>query len=60
MKTKIETTKVPTALGPYSQALVIDRTLYASGQLGIYPKTGELSENFEDQARQVMINIGEV
>lgn len=51
MKTKVATDKAPAALGPYSQALVVDGTLYASGQLGIDPATGEMPEAFEAQAK---------
>jgi 2-iminobutanoate/2-iminopropanoate deaminase len=32
----------PEAIGPYSQAILVDRTLYASGQIGLDPKTGKL------------------
>lgn len=60
MKKIIATDKAPAALGPYSQAVVIDDTLYASGQLGIDPATGVLHPNFEDQAKQVMVNMGAV
>ena len=60
MKTKVATDKAPAALGPYSQALVVDGTLYASGQLGIDPATGEMPEAFEAQAKQVMLNVGAV
>ena len=60
MKTKVTTDKAPAALGPYSQALVVDGTLYASGQLGIDPATGEMPEAFEAQAKQVMLNMGAV
>ncbi len=60
MKKVIATNQAPEALGPYSQALVVDGTLYASGQLGIVPETGELPENFEEQADQVMKNMGAV
>ena len=44
MKTKVTTDKAPAALGPYSQALVVDGPLYASGQLGIDPATGETGD----------------
>lgn len=60
MKKVIATDKAPAALGPYSQAIWADDTLYASGQLGIDPATGELKEAFEDQVRQIMANMGAV
>lgn len=60
MKTIIATKKAPAALGPYSQAVVTDGTLYASGQIGIDPATGELKSTFEEQVRQIMENMGAV
>ena len=43
MQKKIDTSKAPGALGPYSQAVEIDNLVYTSGQLGICPKSGELA-----------------
>ncbi|MDD4592608.1 MAG: Rid family hydrolase, partial [Parabacteroides sp.] len=40
MKKIISTTKAPAAIGPYSQAIVANGMLFASGQLGIDPATG--------------------
>lgn len=42
MKKVIATTKAPAALGPYSQAVLVDSTLYGSGQVGIDPASGKL------------------
>ncbi len=48
----------PPALGPYSQAIEVDGWLYASGQLGLDPATGELvAGGFEAEARQVLKNL---
>lgn len=60
MHNSIATEKAPKALGPYSQAVMTGNTLYASGQLGINPETGILAEDFSEQAKQVMENIGAV
>lgn len=60
MKKVIETDKAPAALGPYSQAIFTNGVLYASGQLGIYPETGEMANDFKMQVEQVMKNIGAV
>jgi 2-iminobutanoate/2-iminopropanoate deaminase len=50
--------KAPRALGPYSQAVEVDGWLYASGQVGIDPITGELvAGGFEAEARQVLKNL---
>ncbi|KAB0360499.1 hypothetical protein FD754_004655 [Muntiacus muntjak] len=38
----ISTAKAPAAIGPYSQAVLVDRTIYISGQLGMDPASGQL------------------
>ena len=54
----IQTDKAPAAIGPYSQALLADNTLYISGQLGIDPATGKLAEGGgAEQAAQALKNI---
>lgn len=61
MKTIIRTDKAPAPIGPYSQAVLVNGTLYASGQIGIDPATGELVlDNLEDETHQVMRNISAV
>ncbi|MCK7531695.1 MAG: Rid family detoxifying hydrolase [Marinilabiliales bacterium] len=58
MKRIIKTTNAPAAIGPYSQAVEINNTLYISGQLGIDPKTGKMVEgDVKAQTRQVLRNI---
>ncbi|XP_068180074.1 2-iminobutanoate/2-iminopropanoate deaminase-like [Antennarius striatus] len=57
----ISTTKAPAAIGPYSQAVLVDRTLYISGQLGMCPTSGELVEGgVQAQTRQALANMGEI
>ena len=53
----IHTEKAPAAVGPYSQAIQSEDTLYASGQLGIVPETGELPEGIEAQTLQSLANV---
>ncbi len=53
----IHTDKAPAAVGPYSQAVRIDRLVYTAGQIGIDPATGQMQEGLEAQARQVMANL---
>lgn len=53
----IKTTNAPAAIGTYSQAVKVNGFLYASGQLGIDPATGELQPDFKSQATQVMKNV---
>ena len=58
---KLVTDKAPAAIGPYSQAIIVDKFLFASGQIPINPATGEVeAEGIEAQATQVMKNIGAV
>ncbi|CRX39520.1 Rid family detoxifying hydrolase [Estrella lausannensis] len=62
MKSKIETSKAPKALGPYSQAILQKipgaEMLYVSGQLPIDPATGTLIQGtIEEQTQQVLKNI---
>lgn len=61
MLKKIATDKAPTAIGPYSQGIVANGFLFASGQIPIDPATGEIrGENIAEQAELVMKNIGEI
>lgn len=61
MKKQIATDKAPAALGPYSQAIVSNGLLFASGQVPIVPATGELAEGgIEAQAKQVFENLRQV
>lgn len=54
----IETKDAPKAIGPYSQAVKVDRFLFLSGQLGIKPETGELiKDNFKEEVLQILNNI---
>lgn len=55
---KIHTDKAPAAVGPYSQAVVLNGVLYTSGQIALDPSTGELvGKTIEEQAEQVMKNL---
>lgn len=60
MKKIIFTDKAPKAIGPYSQAVEINGTLYISGQVPINPETGLMPEGIKDQTEQVMKNIGAI
>ena len=58
---KIVTDKAPAAIGPYSRAIIVDKFLFASGQIPINPASGEVeAEGIEAQTTQVMKNIGAV
>lgn len=55
---KIHTEKAPAAVGPYSQAMIVNGLVYTSGQIPLDPATGELvGETIEEQAEQVMKNL---
>ena len=61
MLTKVSTTKAPAAIGPYSQGIIANGMLFASGQIPIVPETGEITEgDITEQAKQVMLNVGEI
>ena len=55
----ISTEKAPAAIGPYSQGVVVNGLLFASGQIALSPETGELvGSTIEEQAEQVIKNVG--
>ncbi|MDK2978219.1 MAG: 2-iminobutanoate/2-iminopropanoate deaminase [Bacteroidales bacterium] len=60
MKKIIYTEKAPQAIGPYSQAVEINGTLYISGQVPVNPTTGKMPEGIKAQTEQVMKNIGAI
>jgi len=53
----IHTMKAPAAIGPYSQATVRNGFLFTSMMIGINPGTGKLTESFEQQTEQIMLNL---
>ena len=57
-KKVIATDKAPKAIGPYSQAIEIDNTLYLAGQIGLDPASGKLVDGgIEKQTDRVMKNL---
>jgi 2-iminobutanoate/2-iminopropanoate deaminase len=61
MKRIIKTAKAPAAIGPYSQAIESNGTLFISGQIPIDPVTGKLIEgDITLQTHQVLKNIGAI
>lgn len=57
-KTAISTTEAPAAIGPYSQAVRAGDTLFASGQVGLDPATGQLvAGGVKEQTTRVLENI---
>ncbi len=61
MKKIIKTANAPAPIGPYSQAVQVDNTLYVSGQIAINPVDGQLVQiNIIREATQVMENISAI
>ena len=57
----INTDKAPAAIGPYSQAMVLNGVLYTSGQIPVVPQTGEIAlGGIEGQAEQSIKNVYEI
>lgn len=56
-KRVISTSNAPAAIGPYSQANLINGVLYISGQIPINPATGDLEDGIEKETHQVMKNL---
>ena len=58
MKKVISTTKAPSAIGPYSQAIHVGNIIYTSGQIPIDPATGSFVEGgIKEQTRQSLLNV---
>ena len=58
---KVSTDKAPAAIGPYSQGIIADKLLFASGQIPINPETGNVEAvTIEEQTTQVMKNVGAI
>lgn len=60
-KNIINTDQAPAAIGPYSQAVEVNKTVYISGQIPLVPDTMDLvSDDFEAQVEQVFKNLSAV
>ncbi|MBC8205692.1 MAG: RidA family protein [Kiritimatiellaeota bacterium] len=53
----IRTDAAPKPIGPYSQAVEHDGTLYCSGQIPVDPITGDIPETAEAQTHLVLANL---
>jgi 2-iminobutanoate/2-iminopropanoate deaminase len=56
----VSTSKAPSAIGPYSQAVKTGLVVFLSGQIGLEPASGELVGDFEEQVRQAFRNLANV
>ena len=60
-KIVISTDKAPAAVGPYSQGILIDKTLYLAGQIALDPSTRKIVDGgIKEQTERVMENLGAV
>ncbi|MFP4555972.1 MAG: RidA family protein [Bacteroidales bacterium] len=58
MKTIINTTNAPKAIGPYNQAIEAGGMIFISGQIPISPETGQIIEGgIAEQTKQVLKNM---
>jgi len=58
MKKIVQTSKAPAAIGPYSQAVIMNNMLFVSGQIPVNPDSGEITGNtVAEQTKQVLINL---
>lgn len=60
MKKVIATPDAPKAVGPYSQAIEVNGTLYVSGQIPVNPADSSVPEDIVEQAHQSLKNIGAI
>ena len=60
MRKTIATAKAPAAIGPYSQAIDLNGTVFVSGQLPVNPADGTIPAGIELQTRQALDNIGAI
>lgn len=60
MKKVIATPYAPKAVGPYSQAIEVNGTIYVSGQIPVNPEDGSVPASIEEQSRQALKNVGAI
>ena len=60
MKSIIATDKAPAAVGPYSQAVLVNGLLFVSGQIPVNPADGSVAESIEQQSHQALKNVGAI
>ena len=57
----VATNNAPAAIGPYSQAMILNDVLFTSGQIAICPASGQVeTSTIADQTRQVCENLSAV
>ncbi|XP_068093812.1 2-iminobutanoate/2-iminopropanoate deaminase isoform X3 [Hyperolius riggenbachi] len=57
----VSTPRAPVFRGLFSQAVVVDKTMYVSGQLGMDPANGQLVPGgVKNETKQALVNMGEI
>ena len=60
-RSTVTTPLAPAAIGPYSQGILVDDTLYVSGQIAIDPESGSMIEGaVEEETERVLDNVGAI
>lgn len=60
-RTTVTTPLAPAAIGPYSQGILADNTLYVSGQIAIDPETSSMVDGtIEEETERVLDNVGAI
>lgn len=57
MRTEVQTSAAPAAIGPYSQAIRSGELVFTAGQIGLDPATGELRDGVVEQAERALRNL---
>jgi len=57
---KVNTSKAPQAIGPYSQAIITDNMVFTSGQIALLPTGEMLTGDVVEQSHQVLKNLSAV
>lgn len=57
---RVETPNAPAAIGPYSQAAVVDGWIFVSGQIALHPASGEFAQGVRAQTHRVLQNLSAV
>lgn len=60
MKKIIATDQAPAAVGPYSQAVLVNGLIFVSGQIPVNPADGSVAESIEQQSHQALKNVGAI
>lgn len=60
MKKEITTDNAPKAIGPYSQGILWNDLIFASGQIPVNPANGEIPAGIKEQTKQVLENVSAI